>query len=752
MKKFAAATLILIIIFSSLNVYGENTSGIEEVFDTLSGMYIETIDEGLEFVSSVPCGSIVSDAVYFEVPSNISVELTCDGLETPFYNKTLIYTQGYYIMSLKGVNAANETKTAVFTFRISGYPEGRINSGEYTYPKVSCSAVITSDYETGLYKYTLPNYKAFFSSISGYGKSIESAVFVVPGNLGYSFSRDGKTVKLVNNLVYDTPGSYSLKIWGNSYASANGYEASYETVLDFTIPSPAADTLSNYGTSDISSVFGFGDSLLSADTSDEPLNYTQDIQPETDIINDSLAEAYFDTVGIYSETFSSGDAFYTNIPNEGIVGGNVYFDVPYNMAVTMTKDGSLVEFENKTYINDEGSYSLIITDLFDNNKYSARFSFRIQNGMESAESVVESNTELPSFDNQTSEEAEEVEYTISNRYDEEKNMFAFDIGANTFYLSVPDGMFSNYGVMADIPDELEAVVLKNGEEIELSKTIDETGSYELKVSDSVNEVIVHFYISAYGVNYMDAFTAPDGYNIISAKFSEDKSRYSNLSDEEQELYENGLTTINSQQDLVLSRYSMPLDGTYDFILTSSSDMPVLTTTIIVDTLAPEIIFEGLEDNMKTASEEITISCDDPQAVIVLSDGTEDVQQITLSDGKAVISGKGKYTLLVSDFAGNVNKYDFTLGKSGGVSKIFICIVAVILAFIIGFGIALYRNGFLNFSGIKFLNKQKDEKPKKAKKEKKTKKAKKTEPKEDDPYTAAEMSDESSSEEDDWESF
>ncbi len=726
---------------SAASLLMEDISSAEmtESFDVNSGMYIETIERGLEFISSVPNGAVVSDGVYFEIPSNITAELLKDGEYITFHNKTPIASQGYYILKLSAAGSSGAKTVSVFTFRIGTPPTNRVTTSEYKYPKVTSSATVAYDGSTGLYKYTLPNYKAFFSSVSGYGESVDSASFIIPRNLGYSFTRNGQALTYMNNKVYTEGGSYSLKIFGSSYASGGGYEAFYETTLNFTI----------YGEEDEESLVESSSGVVSSDTIEDIYSALSEsvtgavsssvsdilsgsTAAEVNIISDTLLESYFETAGIYSESFSTGDTFYTNIPNDGIVGGNVYFDLPYNMSVSMTKDGSAVEFKNKSYINDDGSYILTVTDVFDGVTSRAKFSFRIQSGVESAFDVSSGISDsIDSIEDDTAEEAEAEGYSVSNRYDSEKGMFAFDCGDEVIYMSVPDGMVTNYDVQTEFSDSVDVVCEKDGEEINYSDSFTEEGRYTLIFYRSGQELSLSFDIAVNPVNYLDEFEAPEGYSILVAEYSD----YGSVYDTESEEYLSGIEEIEDQAAHYDNPFELTLDGEYDFILQGSRGMPILSLSLFVDRLAPEIIFEGLDESMRTEEESVVVYCEETDAEVILTDSSGSETALDMSNGGGQISGTGLFTLTARDQAGNESVYEFALGSKAGSSGTFAVIaVAVILILILGaiiFAIVMIIRKLFGLGSTKEKKEKKDKKEKKEKKPKEKKeKGKKEEKKEE----------------------
>ncbi|MCD8239408.1 MAG: hypothetical protein LUC92_08750 [Clostridiales bacterium] len=693
---------------------GGGSADITEEFDTESGMYIETLAKGLEFVSSVPNGAVLSDGVYFEMPSNISAHLMKDGENIDFHNKTAVSSQGYYILRLSGVDTSGETITGVFTFRIGSAPSNKVNTGEYKYPKIKSTATVSSDYNTGLYKYTLPNYKAFFTSVPTYGETVESASFIIPRNLGYSLTKDGSTIAYMENKTYTDAGNYSLKVYGLSYASGGGYEACYETILNFTISGGSsgsyADQLSEFSDAVSSAVTSAKESAISKLES----YVSKDDSSESSVISDTLRESYFETANIYSESFSTGDSFYTNIPNDGIVGGNVYFDMPYNMSVSMLKDGTPVEFKNKTYINDSGSYSMTVTDVYEGVTSRAKFTFRIQSGVETPGGMQDEDDE--DEDSETDSADEDVSYTVANEYDTSKRMYVFSLGSENVYMSVPNGMVSNDSVSFNISDDIEKGLTKDDAVIDYADTLYDDGKYVLSLVKDDEALNLEFYIAKDPVNYLDEFVLPEGYSLIAADYSDYADTYSDTD----ETYVDGLSEIELQsQNYSAKVFSLPIDGEYDFILQGSGGMPIISFSLFIDRIAPEITFDGLNENMSTSEDNVTIHCEETDADVVLVDSSGNETSLDMSGGGGKISGKGTYTLIAKDAAGNENEYQFTLGNGGLGMKIYLVV------FLLGF-VALTAGVVLIVKRLLFGGDKKDGKEKKPEKKKAGKKTENTE--------------------------
>ncbi len=789
-RKISAFVLCIFIMIFNLDVYGadavsdlfrsaansisdssDQSSGsgnLTESFDVNSGFYNEKLGEGLEFLSSIPNGAVVNDAVYFDIPLGLmDAELEYEGTAIEFTNKTLIYNKGYYILRLIAATNTDESIVGVFTFRISDPPQNRVKSAAYKYPVVSCSAAV-SDFGDGMYRYMLPSYKAFLTNVPGYGESVENARFIIPRNLGYSLTRNGQKLSLVNNQVYSTPGTYYLKVYGSGYATGNGYETYYETVLNFSIASEDSgddgDSSSSSGSSSSSPLSSAASSIGSAASSissaassvgsaasgsrssiSSGVNSISSSlssissrfgssSTSTDLINDYLSETFFDSANLYSETFSSGDAFYTNTPNDGIVGGNVYIDIPHNMTVTMTKDGLPTPFENKAYINEKGSYSLLITNTDGEDVNTARYTFRIQEGVDKSPSAsgafsINSDEEqaqqnstiadseldatyLPQVNDADINIDDSVKYENENTYDAAKGMYAFKAGETTFYSSVPDGMISNYNVKLDVPSYAELELKKDGEDIPLPSEnggeIEDDGHYELTVTDDSGEkTTISFDIVYYSTNAFDRFVAPEGYYIIASKYEDYYGTYTDIEDDKaRQEYNDGYELIMSQQETPSNVYEMPLDGEYDFILQSQEGMPVISTTFILDRIAPVVEFEGLDKKLKTKKESVVVYCYDPEATLVLMDESGGTTKIELEGNTGTINGNGKYSLLAGDMAGNMNEYKISLGKGGSVKgSIFRSLLFLILPVVLVLGgILLFKLGILSLLIAKARNK------------------------------------------------
>lgn len=728
-KKILAAFCCVIFITGSVsfNATGADaTSHFIETFDSRSGMYTETFANGRQFVTTVPNGGKTYDGVILNIPKDINSVLTCDGKTISFKNGEPLYNKGYYVLSLSTKDVITGAGTsAVYTFRIMGTPSKGAYSSLYNCPKLECINTIESDGETGMYKYTFPNYKGFFTTVPEYNAEVESASFILPVNVGYSLKRNGVQIGIRNNQPVSAPGNYTLTVYGKNYGTAEGYELVYETKLNFTIADksiPYENPQTDLQTSPVS-----GTTSNISIVSENNIETTT----ENDIIQDSLTETYNEGANLYKQTFSNGDGFYTNISNNGISGGNVYIDIPLNMSVSMTKDGLSCDFVNKSYIKEQGTYVLNIISSFGNKKYRARFSFRIQQGIETSNTDIQTVSEEGKMANENEETilpANDVGseyYDIVNVFNSEKNMFEYTVGEEKFYANMPVGMFSNEGLILDIPESLNCSVTKDGEDYEFSDEMTESGEYKIYVNDlDGNSLTLGFSLYDRAVNSMEGFAAPRGYTITNIAYEDYKNTYSEnteenvnnsqddisgeeiseeVTDNSQEMEEGeesnislsetwqaGIDLITVQADKAAGQgtasVAFPIDGKYTIEL-KGDNLPPLLTEIMIDRTAPDVIIEGLDENMRSTGTNVTVSCDEEDIKMTLFSKNGEEKVLSENGGSVTFNGVGEYTLIAVDEAGNQSEYEFRIvrhiGAAGvGAIVLLLAIIAGIAVFVV----------------------------------------------------------------------
>lgn len=719
-NRIISVICIVIIALSSIEISVFGSDGavdIVEKFDSKMGMYTQTFANGRQFVTSIPNGESTYDAVIINMPRDISAELKCDGYVVSLKSGEPLYEKGLYVLKVSaGDTLTDENVAGIFTFRIMGTPAGGEYSKDYGCRKIVCSNSFTSA-ENGFLLYKFPNHKGFYSSVENGSTDNKSAGFIFPVNIGYKLKRNGKQITYRDNETITAPGNYTLVTYAKNYGSSSVYEAVYENVLTFSIPdTTAAEKAANAVVSSINAV-------SSAISNSEDTDKESEASENENIISDDLTETYNESANMYKEAFSNGDGFYTNIANNDLSGGNVYIDIPSNMSVSMTKDGLPQDFQNKTYMNEQGTYVLNITLSSGAEKYKARFSFRIQNGIEASNSVNSSKeAEIEEVDDgdkdfSYTENADLSEF--SNVYDSVRRMFVYTIGQESFYANMPNGMFANGSLELDIPGSLTCTVIKDGEDYEYSDELSETGEYEIYVSDMDGQTLtLNFSLYDRPVNTMEEYAAPSGYRITNIVYDDynntyklnmeeeteeetDNSSEENLEDEEAEeaaaeveklrsTGAEGIDFINSINEKAVSEgllsMPLPIDGSYTIEL-RGEDLPTISTEIKIDKTAPIVEFDGLDKNMKSVGNEVTVSCNDSQVTMTLFSKSGEETLLTESGGTATIKGPDTYTLVAVDLAGNKSEYEFKIvrhiGAAGvGAIVFLLLIIGGIAAFVI----------------------------------------------------------------------
>lgn len=549
---------------------------------------------------------------------------------------------------------------------------------------------------------------------------------------------NGSQISYNNNEILKTSGSYTMTVYAKNYGITNEYARVYKTDFNFIIENtPTVSDVIDAVKTGVSDA-GSG----SSDAAEAVVETTTE-----NIVDDSLSETYNSDANLYKETFSNGEGFYANIANGDLSGGNVYIDIPSNMTVTMTKDGIEDQFVNKKYINTEGTYILNITSSSDGVKYKAKFSFRVQKGIEaSADAVIDDGIGDESEDDDTAAVFDEdyvyealTSSSIINEFDNENNLYVFTVGTEKFYANMPAGMFANSSLSLTMPAGLDYSVNKDGEEYENDNDnpdlYEESGSYTFFVSDKYgNSLEADFYLYSNPVNSFESYNAPGGYSITDLTYSDYRDNYGfdpdsdtvkfledtsedepevdqdnggtgesadtdetaadaedggdTESEDEDEDVKAGAEIINTQIKKAskkgLDTLVMPLDGRYTIELRGDG-LPALQTEIVVDTIAPVVDFQGLKANMKSTGNEVYLSCDDDETTLHLysKSGTDKI--LGDAGGSATITGVGEYTLIAVDKAGNQSEYTFKITRHIGAAGV----GAIVLVLLIIIGVCVY---------------------------------------------------------------
>ncbi len=736
-NRLCAIIMSFLIVFSTITyACAADGTAPAEKFDRNLGLYTETFAGGRQFVSTVPNNGRTYDAVILDLPQGIEAQLRRDGNIVAVQDNEPVYETGYYTLHIYASDVlSGESTDTLFAFRIMGTPAtGTLINKRFGCPEIACAASPVQDSETsGMYIYEFPNHKRFYSSVPESSAEVDRAVFVFPPNVGYELYKNGQPSSPGRDMTVTQPGSYSMNVYAKNYGVAPGYSAVYKATVSFTIPSPEAAAAAQPSGLISSAVSAVAPQLGLSTPVSSPAAPTADnspvVQAQTTVEKDSLVETYREEAEIYKEEFSSGDAFYTNTANGTICGGNVYIDIPANMTVEMTKDGRAVQFANRTYLNEPGSYTLNITDIYGTRMYGAKYTFRIQPGLDSSESAEGEITD--------DESGDEGEYDVDfgsfegadYGFDTVRERFVYYLGDKMIYMNIPPGMFSNDGLTIDLPNDVSAeAVDENGDVYTIENgEINENGSYTVTLSGSSGgKAELKFYLYNRAVNMPEEYEAPKGYLITGIEYSDYKNTYgmsddeadeddfylmdSGLVDENEENgdgedteetsedeetlelrreYEEGLDTIDKLADIAASggiyTLVMPIDGRYDITMRGEEGMPVLHTEILVDRTVPTVYFDGLNEKNVSVGNEFTLSCPEDDVTLVLYKGKEDGDILSEEGGAYTVKGVGKYTISAIDAAGNESTYDVKISRHIGLAGVgTIVLLVVLLAAVAGF--------------------------------------------------------------------
>ena len=252
---------------------------------------------------------------------------------------------------------------------------------------------------------------------------------------------------------------------------------------------------------------------------------------------------------------------------------------------------------------------------------------------------------------------------LSSYYDTSSGLFKNELltGA-AFYTNVPNGMVTNNAVRMDTADEINFVILKDGEPLEYEDgmTFDEEGSYMIYPSQNTTvylgeygntkKPLFHFRIAAGPVNDMGIFNAPEGYSI-------------------KEITRNGEPVT---EGLSADRNYCYLgeDGEYEIRLTHLDGATAdLTTTVTKDSIQPRFLL-SVEDS--TAY--IQYRSSDIAYCKLYKDG----ELVFDQQIPAQVTGSGKYRLEAYDEAGNMAYSEFQIDYHFNMGAIVVILLVIVL--------------------------------------------------------------------------
>lgn len=651
----------------------EDTIAPEAVYNKEMGMYEHEFAGGRRIVSSVANGGQVSDAVFVSVPHDAEVTLELDGQPHAFVNGALLSDPGYYVMIVTSKQiGSNQNASAILRFRILNPPTGKLDTGEYVYPKVVSGLEKTTEKAGTMTLFVFPNKKGFLTDVPEDGATVTAASFYFPPGIGYQIYREGMPIALYNNKALRDSGRYQLKVYAESQAREGDYAACYEAVFNFTIPSNAEDL------------------EAFSDDSGEKVTY-QTI---------SLKETYHDDLGLYEEVFENGNVFYSNVGGGSIVGGGAYLDIPQNVTVKMTVDGAEKPYLNKTVYDEEGTYYFTLSYQEQKNGtktiYQSNFRFRIQKNapsvpVSSVLSDLEQGETLPEETSSVQELPEETENKEDKEDKEavpEESLFVpsdaavqkkpvpegqgFDYSqqlyyrtfedGSRFFIGVPQNGISNVPVLVKLPEGGKGTVRMGENSVELPEavSVNEDGTYHIEVTSAGGETLNwDFTVMGHGISNLTQLQAPDGYYIAS-------------------IVKDGVPIEGAE---TAEYYELTADGAYTVsFLSFYEEYPEWFLAMTVDTQPPVLQFTGVDENGTATGKTIEYQADEKEVTVTVKKGKKVVKTYNNT-----ITGSGTYVITAEDAAGNQTTYEIKIPFKADK----ITVLLVVLVWLLALGFVIY---------------------------------------------------------------
>lgn len=389
-----------------------------------------------------------------------------------------------------------------------------------------------------------------------------------------------------------------------------------------------------------------------------------------------LKESYHELYNLYEESIAGMFFLYSNVGNGSVTHESVTIDIPANVLYTVEKDGLPYEYVSKGYISQKGTYVIRLTacenpdmPMSEQIEYQSVFRFRIADPppTEAAEEVQKAAEEVPQLSSESIWGSDEKETEPQPKEEETEAVAAdaevketeavseepigtgamtlegFELNRSYTYVpeqgvyqttlenglvvtsNVPEGYIGSASVELSIDENAlaQAVLYKNDAAVEFinGSSIAEAGSYRLDAAGSS----FHFTVAEY-VNSMDYYPAPAG-----MKFTEVRV---------------GDQLLNLKNDQMLE---MTEEGIYA-IQMSGENGDILNVALVKDYTAPEASV-----NVGGGAASIQYLSDDIAGVRLFKD-----KKLVEGFAGTSISEPGKYYLELTDGAGNVSSYNFTV--------------------------------------------------------------------------------------------
>ncbi len=450
----------------------------------------------------------------------------------------------------------------------------------------------------------------------------------------------------------------------------------------------------------------------------------------------TISEQYHEDYKIYEESIGGLFFFYSTVANGGITHETVELDIPDNLTYTMQKDGSAWEWHRGQSISGYGTYVMVLTGVEDltlplseQKEYKAVFRFRIQEkppaeegddalmdgfgsegygyypggtapfGVESGYPADEDQPSDLLTDTETeSEETAEGEPVDGSDEDPETDAEPEDETGS-------DGEAAGDGEETGEPEDAEVsakpvievprtqeydtsskrylVTLENGRQLVSNVPEGYVGGTAVQVTVAEDDVdVTKAYCNDQEIEYVrgNSFMDPGQYQIVVDGRSFSFAVATAVSGMDHYAAPAGMRFTSCSLDgeevkLASDRYvTMDRDGVYAFVM-EGEEGEKLELALTKDTVAPKFTV-----TIKGGTAEIQYQSEDNASIELVKDG-EPVEKF----GGYMISTPGKYTLTVTDAAGNATSQSFQLNyQVNGYGIAAVALVIILIAGIAAF--------------------------------------------------------------------
>ena len=264
--------------------------------------------------------------------------------------------------------------------------------------------------------------------------------------------------------------------------------------------------------------------------------------------------------------------------------------------------------------------------------------------------------ELLDENGKTTSQAVKTWITGTMYYDSEKKAYGYYAGDEDVYATVADGMIVKGKVSITIPDHVTSKLYWEGYSGDFpGGSVSVPGSYTVEITNGgVTTQLFSFMIANSETNSVLSYTMPEGFRI--ARASMDGSEIS---------YTRNFVDMAKEGHYVIS-YECAKTG-----------IPY-TLDVTVDTTAPTVVLEGLDEDGKARGPVAITQVDEKDTLTVTRNGDEYSTMMS-----KVLTQSGRYVVTITDNAGNSTEYPFTimiyLDKNAWIFSLLFLLVVITVA-------------------------------------------------------------------------